>query len=214
MLRARAGGWETAPTEQVSSLHPRLQMPTHLLQASLTPRHQSFSFQTQTLLSRLLQTTLLCWSFDQELEGPGHHLGSVQLRLVILPPLPLPKPQLYQMITATLLVNGTMNIRLASRLSTYNDNSREWRGIYLAAAAHFICVPVRYENSTDTKGVVVKCTCRTEQCVLCDYINAWHTLSIAEVPIPLTTNSLEQWRFALTKKYCIYDYLFYSIILL
>lgn len=63
-------------------------------------------------------------------------------------------------------------------------------------------------------GVVAKYTCSTEQCVLCDYINAWHTISIAEVPIPLTTNSLEQWGFAPTKKYCIYDYLFYSITLL
>lgn len=62
--------------------------------------------------------------------------------------------------------------------------------------------------------VAVKCTCSTDQCVLCDYINIWHTLSIAGVPVPLTTNSLELWGFAPTKKYCINDYLFYSIILL
>lgn len=86
MLRALAGGWETAPTDEVSFLHPRLQTPTHLLQASLTPRHQRFPFQTQPLLSRLLQTSLLGWSFDQELDSLGHHVGSVQLRLVILPP--------------------------------------------------------------------------------------------------------------------------------
>lgn len=58
------------------------------------------------------------------------------------------------MITATLLVNGTMNIRLAPRLSTYNDNSRGWRGIYLAPAAHLVSVPVRYEDNSDTKGAV------------------------------------------------------------
>lgn len=86
ILRAQAGGWETAPTEQVSFLHPRLQTPTHLLQASLTPRHQHFPFQTQLLLSRLLHNALLCRSFDQELEGLGHNVGSVQLRLVILLP--------------------------------------------------------------------------------------------------------------------------------